>query len=102
MSSGNPTLRCWASKRVEDRPAFNRFVRCHGTQNGIQGSDAKVPVGGHSKTLARGVFGLDHNVAAFLVDDTVAPISAESLDKLLAAQIAWDLHELARTSSRTK
>ena len=71
-------------------------------QNGIQCSDAKVFVGGNSKALVCGFVRLQHDVAAFLMDHAIALHTAKYLDKVVAAQVARNLHELARTSSRTK
>jgi hypothetical protein len=90
------------SKRLEDRLAFHAFVLCHGTEDGVQRSDAEGLVGRNGETLVRGFFGLQHDVAAFLMDDATAPTTAKGLNKVVPAEVAWDPHEFARTSSRTR
>jgi len=91
-----------ASKRLKDRLAFHTLMFRHSAEDGIQRLDAKVFVGRHSESLVRRFLSLHHEVASFLMADAIAPIAAKSLDKVVPAQVAWDLHELARTSSRTK
>jgi len=56
----------------------------------------------NSEALVAGLLSLQHDVAALLVDDPVAPMSAKDLDEFVAAQIARELHRLASTSSRTR
>jgi len=48
-----------------------------------------------------GFFSLEDDVAALLIDHAVFPIAAQSLNYLPPAQIPWQLHAQARTSSRT-
>src|SRR5665213_3483291 len=51
----------------------------------------------------RGCFGLKDDVAAHLVYDAIAPISAERFDDVAAASVARQLHQATATnSSRTK
>ena len=103
MGGGYPQQRSLAvSERFQDELAFHTFMFGHTAQNGVQSSDAKISVSRNSETLVRGFFGLQHDVAAFLMDDAIAPITAKSLDQVVPAQVAWDLHEMATTSSRTK
>lgn len=45
---------------------------------------------------------LQADVAALLVDDSISPAFAKELNEILPAQVAWNFHPLARTSSRTK
>jgi hypothetical protein len=90
------------SKGVEEFLAFDAFVFPHGPQDGIRRSDAKALVGRDCHTLMSGLFGLQNDVAAFLMDDSIAPVPAKHIDEIVPAQIAWDLHPLARISSRTK
>ena len=78
-----PILSWRASKGLEDRLAFDPFVLCHGTENGVQRSNAKVFVGRNGQTLVRGFFGFQHDVAAFLMDDPIAPVPAKRLDKVV-------------------
>ena len=51
-------------------------------QNGIQCSDAKVFVGGNSKALVCGFVRFQHDVAAFLMDHAIAPLTAKGLADL--------------------
>ncbi len=58
----------------------------HGPQDGIQRSDAKVFVGRDFHTLMRGLFGLQNDVAAFLMDDSIAPVPAKHIDEIVPLQ----------------
>ena len=55
-----------------------------------------------SEAVMPGFFGLEDDVAALMVDRTVSPIAAQSLNDLPSAQIPWQLHAQARISSRTR
>jgi hypothetical protein len=50
----------------------------------------------------RWLFRFENDVASFLMDDLIAPVSAERLDEIVPAQVSRDPHSLAKTSSRTK
>jgi len=78
-----PILSWRASKGLEDRLAFDPFVLCRGAEDGIQRSDARVLVGRHSEALVRRFLSLQHDVAAFLMDDPIAPVPAKRLDKVV-------------------
>jgi hypothetical protein len=80
-----PILPRGVSKRLKDRLAFHAFVFCHGAQNGVQSPNAKIPVGRNSKALMGGFQGLQHDVAAFLVDNAIGPIAAKSLHEVVTA-----------------
>ena len=57
-------------------------------ENGVQGSDAKGFVGGDGDPLMRRFIRLQHDVAAFLMNYSVAPLAAKRLDKILTAEAA--------------
>ena len=52
--------------------------------------------------LMERVASFQDDVAALLVDDSISPAPAKELDEILPAQVAWNFHPLAKTSSRTK
>ena len=81
--SALPLLAWRASKRLKDRLAFHTLMFRHGAEDGIQRSDAKVFVGRHSEALVRRFLSLQHDVAAFLMDDPIAPVPAKRLDKVV-------------------
>jgi len=47
---------------------------------------------GDHNALMRRVRGFENDVAAFLVDDTVAPLAAKHFYQTFAAQVARNLH----------
>lgn len=47
-------------------------------------------------------FCLEDNMATFLIDAPISVMLAKQFDQLRAAQIAWQFHSQASTSSRTK
>ena len=55
---------------------------------------------GDSVMLRR--FRLENDVAAFLIYAVISVILAEQLDEFRTAQVTWQFHEEARTSSRTR
>lgn len=45
-----------------------------------------------NNTLMRWLLGFENDVASFLVDDLIAPASAERLDEIVPAQVLRDPH----------
>jgi hypothetical protein len=52
--------------------------------------------------VGRGMQGLQDDVAANLMDFHVIPAFQEMLDQLFSAQITWEFHATASTSSRIR
>lgn len=74
----------------------------HHAQNAVERSDAQRGVVWYGYAMMRGLFGLKNNVTALLMNDTVVPVVAETLNELAPGQISWQFHPKATISSRTK
>ena len=53
-------------------------------------------------TMRGWMLGLQNNVTTNLMDSPVSPAFAEVSDQFFSAQIAWQFHATASTSSRTR
>lgn len=71
------------------------------TQNTIEGADADGIVVGNRYALMGGDIRLQNDMAALLMNLTVAPILAKRLDDLAPGEISREFHA-ASTSSRTR
>jgi len=71
-------------------------------KNPVQSSDSEGIVRRNCDAVGRGMLGLKDDVAANLMDFQVIPALAEVLDQFFSAQIAWELHATASTSSRIR
>ncbi len=56
----------------------------------------------NSNTVGKRLLCLQNDVTANLMDSPVSPALAEVHDKVFFAQIAWQFHATASTSSRTR
>lgn len=90
------------SERFEDFLAALPLVFPYSPQDGVQSSDAQGVMGRNCNPLMERFRSLQDDVATLLVDHSISPPPAKELDKILSAQIAWNFHPLAKTSSRTK
>jgi hypothetical protein len=77
---------------TKDVLALDTLVPCHRPQNRAQCANAQVMMGGNRNALARGICSFENDVAAFLMDDAVTPVAAKSLHKIIAAEVARNLH----------
>ena len=100
--NGPKTGACLRRQRLQEVLTFDAFVLGHGAQNAVERPNAKGLVGRNNDPLVRRLLGLQHDVTAYLVNDSVVPVPAKDFHESVAAQVAWNLHRLARTSSRTK
>lgn len=78
------------------------LVRSNRGKDRIQRSDSQRRMRGDGDPVVRRIFGLQNNVAADLMNLGVLPMLREVFDQVLAAQVAWQPHATARTSSRTR
>ncbi len=67
------------SKRFEQVVPSNALMTSHGAQNGVEGPNPKVRVGGNSDSLVGRCVSFQDNVAAHVMDDPVSPVSASCL-----------------------
>ena len=91
-----------ALERFENYLAVHAFVPGDTTKYRVQRPNAQTLMRGHNNTLMGWFFGLEHDVAAFLVNNLIAPTSTQPPGEVRPAQVARDLHPFARTSSRTR
>jgi hypothetical protein len=77
-------------------------MRGHGANNGVQCSDTQCFVIRYRDSLVRRCMGFKNDVAAYLVDFGVIPISAEQTHELVAANGTRKFHRSANISSRTR
>jgi len=89
-------------KQFQNLALWNSFGSgdCH--QNGVQGSNAQGIVLRHRESMMDGSICLQDNVTANLMHAAIAEVFAQYLDQLGAAEIAWEFHATANTSSRTR
>ena len=73
-----------------------------GSEDRVQSPDPERRMRGNGDAVGSRSLGLKDDVSADLVDSLVVPKLAEVLDQGLAAQIAWEFHAIASTSSRTR
>jgi hypothetical protein len=71
-------------------------------KDGVQSSDSERIVRRNCDTVGCGMLGLKDDVTAHLMDFKVFPALAEVLDQFFSAEIAWELHTTASTSSRIR
>lgn len=90
------------SKQLEHVSSFHAFVPRHGSQDGAQCADPECFVIRDDNALVRRLLSLQDKMAALLMDNLIAPMSAEQTDQLLPAEVPWQLHPYVKTSSRTR
>lgn len=78
------------------------LVRSNDRKDSIQRPDPEMRMRRNSNTMGSWLLSLQNNVTADLVNSLVSPALAEVLDQLFSAQIAWQFHATASTSSRTR
>jgi hypothetical protein len=89
-------------QRFEEVLALHTFMAGYGTEDCVKRSNPQAPMRGHSDAMAGRFASLQYDVAALLVNNPVGPFSTEQVNEILPAQVAWDLHPLVSTSSRTR
>ena len=95
-------LSAWVDMRVNSHApshegtknvlTLDALVSCHRPQNRAQCANAQVPVGGNRNALWRRLCSFENDVAAFLMDDAVTPVAAKPFHKIIAAEVARNLH----------
>lgn len=80
----------------------NAFVVGHRAENGVQRSDPQSLVVRHRDSLVRRHMGFQDDVAAYLMDLGVIPLSTEQTHELVAANGTRKFHRSANISSRTR
>ena len=71
-------------------------------ENSVQRTDSEGIVRRDSNAVGRRMLRLKDDVTAYLVDFQLFPALAEVLDQFFSAQIAWEFHATASTSSRIR
>jgi hypothetical protein len=70
-------------QRLQNLIPRDVLVTGDGLEDGVECADAQTPMRRHSDAVVRGLFCLQHNVAAFLMDLPVTPIAAQNFDQLI-------------------
>jgi hypothetical protein len=71
-------------------------------KNPIQSPDSEGLVLWDSDAVGRRMLGLKNDVTANLMDFQIFPALADVFDQVCSAQIAWEFHATASTSSRIR
>jgi hypothetical protein len=87
---------------LEDRLFRYVLMGSYVGKNPIQSPDSEGRVLGNRDAVGCWLLGLENDVAAYLMDFLVFPVLAEVLDQIFSAQIAWEFHATATTSSRIR
>ena len=78
------------------------LVSGNGSEETIQSTDSQGRMCWNCDPVGRGMLGLKDNMTAHLMDFHVFPTLAEVPDQFFSAQIAWEFHATASTSSRIR
>ena len=91
-----------ASNVFEDSFLGEDLVAGNAGENRVQRSNPERRMLWNRDAVEQGLLGLQDDVAANLMDFDIIPAFREMLGQLFSAQIAWELHATASTSSRIR